>query len=83
MQFNPLTGNFELSSGTSVAVKKIRRHEYIFPNIYCGTATEGTLDLANSWKLTKIVLDNVGTVISTETATDSWDNRVTATYTEV
>jgi hypothetical protein len=57
-----------------------RRHDYASPYIYCGTAPAGTLDSAETWTLTRITLDDEGTVTATETATDAWDNRVTATY---
>jgi hypothetical protein len=57
-----------------------RRHEYVEPIIYAGTAPDGTLDSATSWTLTKITLNEQGGFVSRETATDSWNNRLTATY---
>jgi hypothetical protein len=57
-----------------------RRHEFASPYSYCGTAPTDTLDSAETWTLTRITLDATGTVIATETATDAWDNRATATY---
>lgn len=57
-----------------------RRHEYAYPYIYCGTAPAGTDESAATWALTRVTLNAEGDVTATETATDAWTDRATATY---
>jgi hypothetical protein len=56
-----------------------RRHETTSSYDYLGYAVTGTTESATSWNLTRLTLDSSG-VSAAMTATDSWDNRVTATY---
>lgn len=57
-----------------------RRYAYANPYLYLGTAPADTLDSAETWTLTRLTLAADGTVTITETATDAWNDRVTATY---
>ena len=57
-----------------------RRFESAPPYDYCGTAPAGTLDSATTWALTRITYNAAGSIVATETATDAWTNRATASY---
>ena len=57
-----------------------RRYAFAEPYIYLGTAPAGTAEAATTWTLTRLTVDAEGVVTATESATDAWDNRVTATY---
>jgi hypothetical protein len=57
----------------------IRRHQTTANYDYLGYAVEGTLESDTTWNLTRLTLDSSG-ISAVMTATDSWDNRVTATY---
>ena len=57
-----------------------RRYAAAGSYIYLGTAPAGTLDSAKTWTLTRLTLAADGSVSATETATDAWDDRATATY---
>lgn len=57
-----------------------RRYESAYPYDYCGTAPAGTAESATTWTLTRITYNAAGSLVATETATDSWTNRATATY---
>lgn len=57
----------------------IRRHETTTNYDYLGYALVGTSESATTWKLTRLTLDSSGTS-AVMRATDSWVNRVTATY---
>lgn len=56
-----------------------RRHETTTSYDYLGFAPVGTSESATTWKLTRLTLDSSGTS-AVMRATDSWVNRVTATY---
>jgi hypothetical protein len=55
------------------------RHEWNSPYDYIATAPEGTSESSTTWTITRIEVFADGTT-STTTATDSWNNRVTAVY---
>jgi len=57
-----------------------RRYAFAEPYIYLGTAPAGTAAAATTWTLTRLTVDAEGVVTATESATDAWDNRVTAIY---
>ena len=57
----------------------IRRHETTSNYDYLGYAPTGALDSDPTWSLTRLTLSSSG-ISAVMTATDSWDNRVTATY---
>lgn len=64
---------------TTGIVANIRRHETTAAYDYLGYADNGTSESTTTWKLTRLTLDSSGTS-SVMRATDSWANRVTATY---
>jgi hypothetical protein len=57
----------------------IRRHETTAAYDYLGYALDGTSESTTTWTLTRLTLDSSGTS-AVMRATDSWTNRVTATY---
>lgn len=57
----------------------VRRHETTSNYDYLGYAIEGTLESNPTWNLTRLTLSSSG-ISAVMTATDSWNNRVTATY---
>jgi len=71
-------GSGVVSWGNSGATN-IRRHQTTANYDYLGYAVEGTLESDPDWNLTRLTLDSSG-VSAVMTATDSWNNRVTATY---
>jgi hypothetical protein len=67
-------------SGLGMDPDKIRRHDYVAPYSYTGTANEGTLESDPDWVLTRIqVLENGDAV--NYYAIGSWTNRSSADYT--
>lgn len=71
---------WEPASAASAGGSGERRYAYVNPYVYLGTAPAGTLDSASTWTLTRLTVAADGTVSATETATDAWDDRATATY---
>jgi len=75
-----INGNSILGSGDLVlATTKIRRHATNGTYDYLGFAPTGTAESTATWTLTRLTLSNTGTSAVMH-ATDSWNNRVTATY---
>ena len=68
--------------GSSLAVQEYQREQVGAATVYTGIADNGTATSSSGWSLLKII-----TTTDPErsrdvyTATDSWDNRATATYT--
>ena len=73
-------GNIVTYSTTDFTPSTIRRHDYQSPIDYCGVARYGTLNSTPNWKLTKIIINDNGTVNSITRAVDSWDNHLIASY---
>ena len=73
-----INGNNILTSGNLVTTY-IRRHQTTASYDYLGYALSGTAESATTWNLTRLTLDSSG-ISAVMTATDSWNNRVTATY---
>ena len=73
-----LNGSSLIGSG-NIVTTYIRRHETTATYDYLGYAPTGTAESATSWTLTRLTLSNTG-VSAVMHATDSWNNRVTATY---
>ena len=63
----------------TIGLSYTRRHQTTTNYDYLGYATEGTSESSVGWILTRLTLDSSG-VSSVMHASDSWDNRVTATY---
>ena len=73
-----INGNSLIGSGNLVTTY-IRRHETTATYDYLGYAPTGTAESATTWTLTRLTLSNTGTSAVMH-ATDSWNNRLTATY---
>jgi hypothetical protein len=73
-----INGNSLIGSG-NIVTTYIRRHQTTTSYDYLGYALAGTSESATTWNLTRLTLDNSGTS-AVMTATDSWNNRLTATY---
>jgi hypothetical protein len=73
-----INGNSILGSG-NIVTTYIRRHETTATYDYLGFAPTGTAESTATWTLTRLTLSNTGTSAVMH-ATDSWNNRVTATY---
>lgn len=75
---NTINGSSLIGSG-NIVTTYIRRHETTATYDYLGFAPTGTSESATSWTLTRLTLSNTGTSAVMH-GTDSWNNRVTATY---
>lgn len=73
-----INGNSVIGSG-NIVTTYIRRHETTASYDYLGYALSGTAESATTWNLTRLTLTSSG-ISAVMTATDSWNNRVTATY---
>ena len=73
-----INGSSLIGSG-NIVTTYIRRHETTGTYDYLGFAPTGTAESATSWTLTRLTLSNTG-VSAVMHATDSWNNRLTATY---
>jgi hypothetical protein len=73
-----LNGSSLIGSG-NIITTYIRRHETSATYDYLGYAPTGTAESTTTWTLTRLTLSNTGTSAVMH-ATDSWNNRVTATY---
>jgi hypothetical protein len=73
-----LNGSSLIGSG-NIITTYIRRHETSATYDYLGFAPTGTADSTATWTLTRLTLSNTGTSAVMH-ATDSWNNRLTATY---
>lgn len=59
----------------------VRQHDFVSSNTsYCGFAELGTLTSEVGWTISKIVVADVGTTVTT-TASGKWDDRLTLNYT--
>ena len=75
---NTINGSSLIGSG-NIVTTYIRRHETSATYDYLGFAPTGTAESTATWTLTRLTLSNTGTSAVMH-ATDSWNNRVTATY---
>ena len=75
-KFNPFTSKQDYFKKI---VSYVRRHETTTAYDYLGFAIDGTSESATTWELTRLTLNSSG-VSAVMHATDSWANRVTATY---
>ena len=67
------------TSWEKVAVALIRRHEITNDYDYLGYAPTGTSESSVGWALTRLTLGSSG-ISAVMHASNSWTNRVTATY---
>lgn len=75
-KFNPFTAKQDYYKKI---ISYTRRHETTAQYDYLGFAPADTSESATIWVLTRLTLDSSG-VSAVMHAADSWDNRVTATY---
>jgi len=75
---NTINGSSLIGSG-NIVTSYIRRHATNGTYDYLGFAPTGTAESTATWTLTRLTLSNTGTSAVMH-ATDSWNNRVTATY---
>lgn len=73
-----INGNSVIGPG-NIVTTYIRRHQTTTSYDYLGYALSGTAESATTWNLTRLTLTSSG-ISAVMTATDSWNNRVTATY---
>jgi hypothetical protein len=66
-------------TGPSIDIRE-RRHEYVSPYSYCGTASFASLESAAVWEITRIQILGDGSTVVTKAIDVSWNNRLTATY---
>jgi hypothetical protein len=66
-------------SGPTIEIRE-RRHEYVAPYSYCGTAPYGSLESAGVWEVTRIEILGDGDTIVTRATNVAWDDRLTAIY---
>jgi hypothetical protein len=73
-----INSNSIIGSG-NIVTTYIRRHETTSSYDYLGYALNGTAESSATWTLTRLTLSSSG-ISAVMHATDSWNNRVTATY---
>ena len=73
-----INGSSIIGSG-NIVTTYIRRHETTSSYDYLGYALSGTAESSATWNLTRLTLTSSG-ISAVMHATDSWNNRVTATY---
>jgi hypothetical protein len=68
-------------SGPAIDIR-IRRHDYVAPYSYCGTAPNSSFTEADPvWEITRIQILDSGNTIVTKATNVAWVNRSTSTYT--
>ena len=75
---NTINGSSLIGSG-NIVTTYIRKHATNGTYDYLGFAPTGTAESTATWTLTRLTLSNTG-ISAVMHATDSWNNRVTATY---
>lgn len=73
-----INGSSIIGSG-NIVTTYIRRHETTASYDYLAYALSGTAESSATWNLTRLTLTSSG-ISAVMHATDSWNNRVTATY---
>lgn len=74
------TGQLDVSLIPSSVGNKERRHDWVTPYDYCGTAVLGSLETAAVWTITRITVFSSGN-ISTSTLTNvKWSDHLTLSY---
>lgn len=66
-----------LSTNYQAALEK--RHDFVYPYDYCGTAPNGTLDSAPVWTIYRIQTDVITPIVLS--ATGAWTDRYILIYT--
>ena len=73
-----INGSSIIGSG-NIVTTYIRRHETTSSYDYLGYALSGTSESSATWTLTRLTLSSSG-ISAVMHASDSWNNRLTATY---
>lgn len=60
---------------------KERRHDWVSPYSYCGTAVLGSSNSASVWSITRIQVSVDGATTKTYATNVAWDDHLTETYT--
>lgn len=66
-------------SGPTIEIRE-RRHEYVAPYSYCGTAPYGSAQSSAVWEITRIEILGDGSTVVTKATDVAWDDRLTAIY---
>ena len=66
--------------GPTIEVRE-RRHEYVTPYSYCGTAPWLSAESEAVWEITRIEVLDDGSTVVTRASGVAWDDRLTETYT--
>lgn len=71
---------WEALSGPSIDIR-IKRHEWVAPYSYCGTAPNSSYTESDEvWIISRIEVLGDGTTIVTKATGVAWDDRLTTTY---
>lgn len=66
-------------SGPTIEIRE-RRHQYVAPYSYCGTAAYGSSESAVVWEITRIEVLGNGNTNTPKAVGVAWTNRLTVTY---
>jgi hypothetical protein len=66
-------------SGPTIEIRE-RRHEYVAPYSYCGTAAFGSLENDDVWEITRIEVLGDGSTDVTKAFNVRWDERLIIGY---
>ena len=79
--FNNVGGSQIISGFTPVTIEKIGRSDYYSGYSYCALANIGSAESSPVWTITRITVNNDGSVISAIATNVAWTDRYTAIYT--
>jgi hypothetical protein len=65
----------------SCEIDLARKHDFVAPYSYCGTAYLGTSTSTPTWTIYRIQVANNGSITIKTAVNVAWDNRLTAIYT--
>jgi hypothetical protein len=71
--------NFKIPAGPPTLTLE-KRHAWLDPFSYCGTAANGTGETATTWAIDRIEVNSNGIVISNKSAVGAWSNKENLTY---
>jgi len=70
----------EISDQTGSGGGEEKRHEFVAPYSYCGTAPNGTAETASLWTIKRIEVSLSGTTTILTATNVAWTDRLTVTY---
>lgn len=68
------------SAELAVASLKSRRHDWVAPYTYCGTAPGGTAESSALWTIKRIQINSDGSTTTLTATSVAWTDRLTSTY---